>query len=156
MADIGTFDTLPYHMVKQTIDYVVEQTNEIDMFDFDEEDNNVFYPLLHVCRSWRMVALSVMLTGCDVTLDKEVKFAYHTVKEHTCITNTINNSYNMHVITVHLSINFSSVLDGSVAAQLEAEATKHIAFPKAYALHVQLTIEDVHGPTADYQSQRLQ
>ncbi|KAJ2170465.1 hypothetical protein EV181_007951, partial [Coemansia sp. RSA 532] len=71
MADIGTFDTLPYHMVKQTIDYVVEQTNEIDMFDFDEEDNNVFYPLLHVCRSWRMVALSVMLTGCDVTLDKE-------------------------------------------------------------------------------------
>ncbi|KAJ2273192.1 hypothetical protein EV176_003402 [Coemansia sp. RSA 451] len=132
-------------MVKQTIDYVVEQTNEIDMFDFDEEDSNVFYPLLHVCRNWRTVALSVMLTGCDVTLDKEVKFAYHTVKEHTCITNTINNSYNMHVITVHLSINFSSVLDGSVAAQLEAEATKHIAFPKAYALHVQLTIEDVHG-----------
>ncbi|KAJ2569536.1 hypothetical protein GGH19_005317 [Coemansia sp. RSA 1807] len=150
MADIGTFDTLPYHMVKQTIDYVVEQTNEIDMFDFDEENNNVFYPLLHVCRSWRTVALSVMLTGCDVTLDKEVKFAYHTVKEHTCITNTINNSYNMHVITVHLSINFSSVLDGSVAAQLEAEATKHIAFPKAYALRVQLTIEDVHGPTTDY------
>ncbi|KAJ2497924.1 hypothetical protein GGH96_004727 [Coemansia sp. RSA 1972] len=134
MAAIGTFDALPYHMVKQTIGYVVEQTNEIDMFSFDEEEDNMFCPLLHVCRSWRTVALSVMLTGCDVTLDKQVKFAYHSVKEHTCITNTVNNSYNMHVTTVHLSINFSSILDGSVAAQLEAEAAKHIRFQKANTL----------------------
>ncbi|KAJ1853730.1 hypothetical protein LPJ76_004571 [Coemansia sp. RSA 638] len=42
MAATGTFGTLPYHMVKQTIGYIVEQTNEIDVFSFDETEDNVF------------------------------------------------------------------------------------------------------------------
>ncbi|KAJ1740354.1 hypothetical protein IWW42_004744 [Coemansia sp. RSA 1085] len=112
----------------------------------DETSVRTLAPLLHVCRTWRSIALSEMFVACKATIDKQAEFTYSSSKgQDQCITTRLQPEYNRYVHFMTLNLHLADALGNNVMEHIEDSGYQYLCLPNAHALNIKLQMSDGSG-----------
>ncbi|KAJ1835104.1 hypothetical protein LPJ63_001409 [Coemansia sp. RSA 2711] len=104
---------LPPHVIKAVIGYVIEAPDDFEDLIAEYVTDSAFKPLLHVCCSWREVAMPMMFAGCNASISDHVSFTYRPVGSNPCIIQQVDSHYNQHVRYMFLKLDYASIATGA-------------------------------------------
>ncbi|KAJ2453029.1 hypothetical protein EV183_002538 [Coemansia sp. RSA 2336] len=143
MSASSIFAHLPPHIIKHIIDYVAETPDDVNIFMMDETSTRTLAPLLHVCRTWRPIALSEMFVACEATIGKLVEFTYSSSKgQDQCIVTRLQPEYNQYVRFVTLNIDLETAPGTSAMERIEGSDYGHVCLRSAHTLAIKLHMGD--------------
>ncbi|KAJ2364119.1 hypothetical protein H4S01_003947 [Coemansia sp. RSA 2610] len=130
---------LPPHVIKAVIGYVIEAPDDFEDLIAEYVTDSAFKPLLHVCCSWREVAMPMMFAGCNASISDHVSFTYRPVGSNPCIIQQVDSHYNQHVRYMFLKLDYASIATGA-ALRLLRSTYAHLRFPNVHVVDVELDL----------------
>ncbi|KAI9482414.1 hypothetical protein BX667DRAFT_519738 [Coemansia mojavensis] len=137
--------TLPPLIVREIIHYIAEIRTTLSMTLAGPTVRfSLLWPLLHSCRAWRELALSVLFSRFEVTASgSQTSMTYLMNESAQQTTFHLSKVYTLLVKNIFLKLNLQSMADGTALAGVQSSELCSVHFARTRLLDVELTADSV-------------